>query len=63
MRGDGTLIAGRDTQISTTGDVANSGTLGARNALIVDAQNVRNTVGSMQENKVSDYVFGLKKAV
>nr|WP_175195140.1 hypothetical protein [Achromobacter deleyi] len=57
------MIAGRDTQISTTGDVANSGTLGARNALIVDAQNVRNTVGSMQENKVSDYVFGLKKAV
>ncbi|CUI31413.1 two-partner secretion domain-containing protein [Achromobacter dolens] len=53
LRGDGTLIAGRDTQISTTGDVTNSGTLGARNALVVDAQNVRNTVGTIQGKTVN----------
>ncbi|AXA80554.1 filamentous hemagglutinin (plasmid) [Achromobacter xylosoxidans] len=47
LRGDGTLIAGRDTRISTTGNVANSGTLGARNALVVQADNIINTVGSM----------------
>ena len=53
LRGDGTLIAGRDTQISATGDVANSGTIGARNALVVDAQNVRNTVGTIQGKTVN----------
>lgn len=53
LRGDGTLIAGRDTHIATTGDVANSGTIGARNALIVEAENVRNTVGSMQGKSVN----------
>lgn len=53
LRGDGTLIAGRDTQISATGDVTNSGTLGARNALVVDAQNVRNTVGTIQGKTVN----------
>ncbi len=53
LRGDGSLIAGRDTQISTTGDVNNSGTIGARNALVVDAQNVRNSVGAMQGKTVN----------
>ncbi|CAB3648220.1 hemagglutinin repeat-containing protein [Achromobacter dolens] len=53
LRGDGTLIAGRDTQISATGDVDNSGTIGARNALVVDAQNVRNTVGTIQGKTVN----------
>ncbi|CUJ39469.1 Filamentous hemagglutinin [Achromobacter xylosoxidans] len=53
LRGDGTLIAGRDTQINTTGDVNNSGTLGARNALVVNAQNVVNTVGSIQAKTVN----------
>ncbi|CAB3926690.1 hypothetical protein LMG3412_05889 [Achromobacter deleyi] len=53
LRGDGSLIAGRDTQISATGDVNNSGTIGARNALVVDAQNVRNSVGAMQGKTVN----------
>ncbi|WP_241052890.1 hemagglutinin repeat-containing protein [Achromobacter xylosoxidans] len=53
LRGDGSLIAGRDTQISTTGDVDNSGTIGARNALVVDAQNVRNSVGTIQGKTVN----------
>ncbi|CUI76875.1 Filamentous hemagglutinin [Achromobacter xylosoxidans] len=53
LRGDGTLIAGRDTRINTSGDVNNSGTIGARNALIVEAENVRNTVGSMQGKTVN----------
>ncbi|MFY1955294.1 hemagglutinin repeat-containing protein [Achromobacter xylosoxidans] len=53
LRGDGTLIAGRDTRINTSGDVNNSGTIGARNALVVEAENVRNTVGSMQGKTVN----------
>ena len=53
LRGDGSLIAGRDTQISARGDVNNSGTIGARNALVVDAQNVRNSVGAMQGKTVN----------
>ncbi|RBL86188.1 hypothetical protein DDE05_12050, partial [Streptomyces cavourensis] len=53
LRGDGSLIAGRETQISAAGDVNNSGTLGARNALVVDAQNVRNSVGAMQGKTVN----------
>jgi filamentous hemagglutinin len=68
LRGDGTLIAGRDTQIKTAGDVNNSGTIGARNALVVEAQNIRNTVGSMQGQTVNlaarndiDNIAGLLK--
>ncbi|WMD19452.1 hemagglutinin repeat-containing protein [Achromobacter seleniivolatilans] len=53
LRGDGTLIAGRDTRIKTAGDVTNTGTIGARNALLVEAENVRNTVGSMQGKTVN----------
>ena len=53
LRGDGTLIAGRDTRINTSGDVNNSGTIGARNALVVEAENVRSTVGSMQGKTVN----------
>ncbi len=53
QRGDGTLIAGRDTQISTTGDVNNSGTIGARNVLVVDAHNVRHAVGTIQGKRVN----------
>jgi len=53
LRGDGTLMAGRDTQISTTGGVDNSGAIVARNALVVDAQNVRNTVGTIQGKTVN----------
>ncbi|MEE9940244.1 MAG: hemagglutinin repeat-containing protein [Achromobacter xylosoxidans] len=52
LRGDGTLIAGGDTRISVSGDVANSGTLGARNALIVDGRNIRNTVGTLQGGSI-----------
>lgn len=52
LRGDGTLIAGGDTRISVAGDVANSGTLGARNALIVDGRNIRNTVGTLQGGSI-----------
>lgn len=52
LRGDGTLIAGGDTRISVASDVANSGTLGARNALIVDGRNIRNTVGTLQGGSI-----------
>ncbi|CAB3921996.1 hypothetical protein LMG26846_05675 [Achromobacter insuavis] len=55
LRGDGTLIAGRDTRLNVAGDLTNSGTLGARTALIVDARNVRNTVGAIQGGSVDLY--------
>ncbi|CUR72526.1 Filamentous hemagglutinin [Achromobacter xylosoxidans] len=52
LRGDGTLIAGRDTHIDVTGDLTNSGTLGARRALVVNAGDVRNAVGAMQAGSI-----------
>ncbi|MPT29208.1 MAG: hypothetical protein E2602_20430, partial [Achromobacter sp.] len=48
LRGDGTLIAGRDTHIDVAGDVTNSGTLGARRALVINAGDLRNVVGTLQ---------------
>ncbi|PWF24685.1 hemagglutinin repeat-containing protein [Corticimicrobacter populi] len=53
LRGDGTLIAGRDTSIRVDGDAVNTGTLGARNAVVVEAGNIRNTVGSVQGRTVN----------
>ncbi|MGK8835016.1 hemagglutinin repeat-containing protein [Achromobacter xylosoxidans] len=52
LRGDGTLIAGRDTRIDVAGDLINSGTLGARRALVVNAGDVRNAVGAMQAGSI-----------
>ncbi|MFY3302973.1 hemagglutinin repeat-containing protein [Achromobacter xylosoxidans] len=52
LRGDGTLIAGRDTRIDVAGDLTNSGTLGARRALVVNAGDVRNAVGAMQAGSI-----------
>ncbi|CUI92442.1 Filamentous hemagglutinin [Achromobacter xylosoxidans] len=52
LRGDGTLIAGRDTHIDVAGDLTNSGTLGARRALVVNAGDVRNAVGAMQAGSI-----------
>nr|WP_313658504.1 hemagglutinin repeat-containing protein [Achromobacter ruhlandii] len=52
LRGDGTLIAGRDTRIDMAGDLTNSGTLGARRALVVNAGDVRNAVGAMQAGSI-----------
>ncbi|MEQ4618270.1 MAG: hemagglutinin repeat-containing protein, partial [Corticimicrobacter sp.] len=53
LRGDGTLIAGRDTSIRVDGDAVNTGTVGARNAVVVEAGNIRNTVGSVQGRTVN----------
>lgn len=68
LRGDGTLIAGRDLQVKTDGDVSNSGSLAARTALVVQAKNIRNEVGTIQAQTVDlsarrdlDNVAGLLK--
>jgi len=52
LRGDGTLIAGRDTRIDVAGDLTNSGTLGARRALVVNAGDVRNAGGALQAGSI-----------
>ncbi|WP_170948512.1 hemagglutinin repeat-containing protein [Bordetella genomosp. 5] len=52
LKGDGTLMAGRDTVIEVSGNVNNSGTLGARQALVVSAENINNTIGTVQGKTV-----------
>ena len=52
LKGDGTLIAGRDTVIDVSGNVNNSGALGAREALVVSADNINNTIGTVQGETV-----------
>ncbi len=45
LKGDGTLIAGRNVELAAQGDIANSGTLGAREALVMGAANIVNQAG------------------
>ncbi|WP_050978194.1 hemagglutinin repeat-containing protein [Bordetella petrii] len=45
LRGDGTLMAGRDVSLNADGDVANSGTIGARGATVITAENIVNQAG------------------
>ncbi len=45
LKGDGTLIAGRDVDIAADGEVANSGTLAAREATVIRAGNIVNQAG------------------
>ncbi|WP_144656374.1 hemagglutinin repeat-containing protein [Achromobacter dolens] len=45
LKGDGTLITGRNVELAAQGDIANSGTLGAREALVMGAANIVNQAG------------------
>jgi filamentous hemagglutinin len=47
LREDGTLMAGRTTTLRAEGDVTNTGTLAAREAIVVLADNVRNQPGGL----------------
>ncbi|AJG23942.1 hemagglutinin repeat-containing protein [Cupriavidus basilensis] len=43
LKGDGTLMAARDTVIQTDGDVKNTGTIASRNVTLMDAANIHNS--------------------
>ncbi|CAB3857225.1 hypothetical protein LMG26841_02269 [Achromobacter dolens] len=45
LKGDGTLITGRNVELAAQGDIASSGTLGAREALVMGAANIVNQAG------------------
>lgn len=45
LKGDGTLMTGRNVELAAQGDIANSGTLGAREALVMSAANIVNQAG------------------
>jgi len=46
LTGDGTLMAGRDVTLNTTGNITNSGTIAAREATVMTAQNIANQAGA-----------------
>ncbi|MHA7683859.1 hemagglutinin repeat-containing protein [Cupriavidus sp. PET2-C1] len=43
LKGDGTLMAARDTVIQTDGDVKNTGTIASRGVTLIDAANIHNS--------------------
>ncbi|CAB3913720.1 hypothetical protein LMG26846_05154 [Achromobacter insuavis] len=45
LKGDGTLMTGRNVNLMAQGDIANSGTLGAREAIVMSAANIVNQAG------------------
>ena len=45
LKGDGTLMTGRNVELAAQGDIDNSGTLGAREALVMSAANILNQAG------------------
>ncbi|WP_162876242.1 hemagglutinin repeat-containing protein [Achromobacter insuavis] len=45
LKGDGTLMTGRNVELAAQGDIDNSGTLGAREALVMSAANIVNQAG------------------
>ncbi|WP_157929797.1 hemagglutinin repeat-containing protein [Orrella dioscoreae] len=47
LKGDGTLIAGRDVTLDIGGDILNSGAIGARDATVMTADNIRNQAGGL----------------
>lgn len=49
----GSVIIGRDVEISTTGDTVNSGVIKASGELAISAQNVFNTFGTIQGDTVT----------
>lgn len=45
LKGDGTLMTGRNVNLMAQGDIVNSGTLGAREAIVMSAANIVNQAG------------------
>jgi len=58
LKGDGTLIAARNTNIRTDGDVRNTGTIASREVMLMDAASIHNSgtlsAGAMALNAKQD---------
>ncbi|WP_198158123.1 hemagglutinin repeat-containing protein [Achromobacter spanius] len=52
LKGDGTLMAGRDVKLAADGDINNSGTIGARDATVMTAANIVNQAGGLTQGAV-----------
>ncbi|CAO3947873.1 hemagglutinin repeat-containing protein [Achromobacter mucicolens] len=54
LKGDGTLMAGRDVKLAADGDITNSGTIGARDATVMTAANIVNQAGGRIQGAIVD---------
>ncbi|WP_454669942.1 two-partner secretion domain-containing protein [Achromobacter kerstersii] len=54
LKGDGTLMAGRDVKLAADGDINNSGTIGARHATVMSASNIVNQAGGLVQGATVD---------
>ncbi|MFY1942918.1 hemagglutinin repeat-containing protein [Achromobacter xylosoxidans] len=54
LKGDGTLMAGRDVTLAAEGDIVNSGTIGARAATVMTAANILNRAGGRIQGALVD---------
>ncbi|MDH1179669.1 hemagglutinin repeat-containing protein [Achromobacter mucicolens] len=54
LKGDGTLMAGRDVKLTAGGDINNSGTIGARDATVMTAANIVNQAGGRIQGAIVD---------
>ncbi|KAA5919639.1 filamentous hemagglutinin N-terminal domain-containing protein [Achromobacter xylosoxidans] len=54
LKGDGTLMAGRDVTLAAEGDIVNSGTIGARAATVMTAANILNKAGGSIQGSLVD---------
>ncbi|MFY2028824.1 hemagglutinin repeat-containing protein [Achromobacter xylosoxidans] len=54
LKGDGTLMAGRDVTLAAEGDIVNSGTIGARAATVMTAANILNKAGGSIQGTLVD---------
>ncbi len=54
LKGDGTLMAGRDVKLAADGDITNSGTIGARDATVMTAANIVNQAGGLIQGAIVD---------
>jgi len=52
LKGDGTLMAGRDVKLAADGDIINSGTIGARDATVMTAANIVNQAGGLIQGAI-----------
>ncbi|MFD4840497.1 hemagglutinin repeat-containing protein [Achromobacter sp. NPDC058515] len=54
LKGDGTLMAGRDVKLAAAGDIVNSGTIGSRDATVMTASNIVNQAGGLIQGAIVD---------
>ncbi|WP_175155839.1 hemagglutinin repeat-containing protein [Achromobacter mucicolens] len=54
LKGDGTLMAGRDVKLAADGDITNNGTIGARDATVMTAANIVNQAGGRIQGAIVD---------